>query len=435
MKSTAWMWSKMIFLGIMLFLSTIAFAEGKTYNSPENKADTASLLPNGKQTHSIASFPKIPSLPFSQRFIHRFGAEAWPGYILPTNLFLRGDNETEKPIRSSYSMHLKYSFQSYPNSYTDRIYGGVYQGVGLAYHTFGNRRELGEPIAFYLFQGARIVRFTPRLSFNYEWNFGVSFGWKPYDERNNFYNRAIGSKTNAYINTNFYLNWTLSPDWDLSTGLTLTHFSNGNTKFPNAGLNTVGLKIGVVHKFNVQENPFSKTTYQPLIPKFPRHISYDLVFFGSWRRKGVIAGDQQVASPEAYTVWGFNFAPMYNIGYKFRTGISLDGVYDGSANVYTTEGYQQGFFKPSLHKQLALGLSGRAEFVMPYFTVNLGIGANILHGGGDLKGLYQVLALKIEVTRNSFLHIGYNLQNFHTPNFLMLGIGFRFHNKHPSFQR
>ena len=26
---------------------------------------------------------------------------------------------------------------------------------------------------------------------------------------------------------------------------------------------------------------------------------------------------------------------MYNLGYKFRFGASLDGVYDGSANVYT----------------------------------------------------------------------------------------------------
>ena len=25
---------------------------------------------------------------------------------------------------------------------------------------------------------------------------------------------------------------------------------------------------------------------------------------------------------------------MYNFGYKFRAGLSLDGIYDGSANVY-----------------------------------------------------------------------------------------------------
>lgn len=29
------------------------------------------------------------------------------------------------------------------------------------------------------------------------------------------------------------------------------------------------------------------------------------------------------------------------------------------------------------------------------------------------------------------LHIGYNLQDFQTPNYLMLGLGFRFNNKYP----
>lgn len=92
-------------------------------------------------------------------------------------------------------------------------------------------------------------------------------------------------------------------------------------------------------------------------------------------------------------------------------------------------------YKPSLHKQLALGISGRAEYVMPYFTVGVGIGANVLHGGGDHKGIYQVLTLKVELTRSSYLHVGYNLKNFSDPNYLMLGIGFRFNNKYPTFHR
>ncbi len=176
--------------------------------------------------------------------------------------------------------------------------------------------------------------------------------------------------------------------------------------------------------------------YQSPVPKFPRHISYDLVLFGSWRRKGVTIGEgQMVASPETYPVLGFNFAPMYNFGYKFRAGISLDGVYDGSANVYSPDGYGDELLKPSAGKQLALGVSGRAEYVMPYFTVGIGLGTNVIHAGGDLKSFYQILALKIEVTRNSFLHIGYNLQDFHDPNYLMLGFGFRFNNKYPTFHR
>ena len=377
------------------------------------------------------------------RFIHRFGVEARPQYVFPTNPFLQGENERWTPIQTSFAAHLKYSFKFRPNTCADRIYGGAYQGFGISATTFGDKRQLGDPVTFYLFQGARIVQFNPRLSLNYEWNFGISAGWQPYDNDYNSYNGAVGSRMNAYINAGIYLNWAFSRYFDLIIGGDATHFSNGNTKFPNAGVNTTGAKIGIVYNINRDENDLTKSLYRPLIPRFPRHISYDLVLFGSWRRKGVYVDEnRQIASPGSYPVAGFNFAPMYNLSYKFRFGVSLDGVYDGSANIrtyiedYIVDSSGNGtvpprmFVKPGIQHQLALGFSGRAEYVMPYFTIGIGMGTNVV-GRGDLKGFYQILALKIGVTRNSFLHIGYNLQNFQTPNYLMLGLGFRFHNKYP----
>lgn len=363
-------------------------------------------------------------------FIHRIGIEARPQYVFPTNPFLQGENERWQPIQTSFSAHLKYSFKFRPNTCADCIYGGAYQGVGASITTFGDKKQLGDPFTLYVFQGARIAQFNPRLSINYEWNFGISTGWQPYDNNYNSYNGAVGSRMNAYINAGIYLNWAFSRYFDLIIGGDFTHYSNGNTKFPNAGVNTTGAKIGLVYNINRTEYDLTKNMFCPAISRFPRHISYDLVFFGSWRRKGVFVGEKQVASPGSYPVAGFTFAPMYNLGYKFRVGASLDGVYDGSANVYTEDVPPRQFLKPDIQHQLALGLSGRAEYVMPYFTIGIGMGANVI-GRGDLRGFYQILALKIDVTRSSFLHIGYNLQNFKTPNYLMLGLGFRFHNKYP----
>lgn len=384
--------------------------------------------------YSFAGSTEIHSFLPGKRFIHKIGLEGRPGLIFRENPFLKGENENQRPIKYAFSGHLKYAFQPQTNTLIDRIFGSPYQGVGLAYYTFGEKESLGNPIAFYLFQGARIARICPWLSLNYEWNFGLSAGWKPHDYNHNYYNTIIGSRVNAYINTNIHLSWMLSRQFDLTTGVTLTHFSNGNTKFPNAGLNTIGLKAGLIYNFNRQNNSSVENEFRPRIPKYPRHLSYDLVLFGAWRRKGVDYGDEQIASPHTYPVLGFNFAPMYNTGYRFRLGVSVDGFYDGSANVYVEDhiiGTNPPIVKPPLHEQLALGLSGRTEYVMPYFSVNMGIGVNLLHGGGDLKALYQILALKIEVTRQSFIHIGYCLHNFDTPAFLMLGIGFRFNHKYP----
>ena len=343
-------------------------------------------------------------------------------------------------IEALFSERRNSPFRFRPGSPADRTYGGVYQGFGIAYYDFANPQELGNPVAAYLFQGARIARLSRRLSLDYEWNFGLSFGWKPYDRDDNRLNTMMGSKINAFLNVNFFLRWMLTRELDLTFGPTLTHFSNGNTKFPNAGVNTTGAKIGLVYNFNREEADLTKSLVHPYVPRFPRHVSYDLVLFGSWRRKGVYVGEKQIASPGSYPVAGFNFAPMYNLNYKLRFGVSLDGVYDGSANVYTEDAlveYDAGsgssrrkFLVPGIQNQLALGLSGRAEYVMPFFTIGVGLGTNVL-GRGDLRGLYQVFALKINVTRSSFLHIGYNLQDFQTPNYLMLGLGFRFNNKYP----
>jgi len=374
----------------------------------------------------------------SSRLIHQIGVEVRPGYIFPTNDFLRGLNDKDKAINNSFSSHLRYSFQFHPQTLVGKIYSKPYQGIGLAYFSFGERTMLGSPVALYVFQGARLAQLAPRVSLNYEWNFGLAFGWKPYDIMNNSLNMVIGSKTNAYLNAGLHLKWMLSKYIDLTTGATLNHFSNGNTNFPNAGLNTLDFKVGLVYNFNREENQLSKLLYTPPVPTFHRHISYDIVLFGSWRRKGVQTGDQKVASPKKYGVAGFNFTPMYNFGYRFRAGLSLDGIYDRSANVYTEDyivGTQQQFYTPSLSKQLALGVSGRAEYVMPYFTVGVGLGVNVLHRGGDFKVIYQTLSLKAEVTRNSFLHIGYCLNDFHDPSYLMLGIGYRFNNKTIQFHR
>jgi hypothetical protein len=394
----------------------------------------------------------MPDTISTHGFIHRIGVEERPQYVFPTNNFFKGGNEVSSwdPIRHAQAIHLRYSFQFRPGSCASRIYGAAYQGAGVALSSFGNAKEIGTPILFYLFQGARIARFTSRLSLNYEWNFGLSTGWHPYDALENAANTAVGSRINAYLNAAVYFNWSFATHFDLVLGADLTHFSNGNTKFPNAGVNTTGAKIGLVYNFNRNADELLSSASHAFSHHFPKHISYDLLLFGSWRRKGVYVDDnKQVASPSAYPVAGFNFAPMYNLTYKFRFGLSFDGVYDGSANVYAKDPgsekipsahhehsepprqdneYQ--FLRPAFGKQVALGISGRFEYVMPYFTINAGMGLNVL-GRGDLKGWYQVLALKIRLTRSSFLHVGYNLQNFKTPNYLMLGIGYRFHNKYP----
>lgn len=368
----------------------------------------------------------------SPRYLHHIEADIRPAYIFHTHPFLKGHNDNNRVFRNALSAHLKYAFRFAPHTLTARAYGHPYQGIGLGYYTFDEPDYLGSPLAAYLFQGAPVCRIAPWLTLNYEWNFGLSFGWQPYNASWNSDNRVIGSRLNAYMNVNVFFNWWLSKRIDLTTGVSLTHFSNGNTKVPNAGLNTIALKLGVIYKLNgTAVNSNQEQAFLPEIPVFKPHISYDATLFGSWRRRSFIEGDKGLASPDTYSVFGFNFAPMYNFCYRFRGGLSLDGVYDQSADL-KHEG--SSFVESSFNRQIALGLSVRAEYVMPFFTIGMGYGRNVLCGSADMRNWYQMLSLKIATTRSSYLHVGYNLRDFKEPNFLMLGIGYRFNNRTPSLR-
>ncbi len=372
-------------------------------------------------------------IPFT-KFSHHFSAEVRPAYVFPTSPFYKSEIAKDALTDQAISGHLRYSFALPKGSLGNQIFSNTQQGIGLSVFSFGNDRELGTPIASYLFQNAEIVRFSQLSSLHYEWNFGLSSGWRPYDPLNNPMNMVIGSKVNAYINLGLFFKWRLNQQWNLMTGADFTHFSNGNTEYPNAGINMVGAKLGIAYNLKAHEAEEEQRVEKAFVPAFPKHVSYDLVLFGSWRRKGVEFGNTQVASPDKYPVVGAYFAPMYNLGYRLRTGVSLDMLYDGSGNVFTEDyivGTAQPFYKPHWQEQLALGLSGRADFTMPIFTISVGVGTHILHRGGDFSGTYQSLALKTKISRSTFLHIGYSVKDFRDPNYLMLGIGYRFHNKTP----
>lgn len=365
------------------------------------------------------------------RWWHSLSAEFRGGRLVPTASFFSGDNASGRAMRHYAAWHLRYAFAAPSGSSDDRLYGGAYQGLGIARYRFGNRRELGDPFAAYLFQGARIVRLAPTLSLDYEWNFGLSWGWRPYRPSSNPYNYVIGSRVNAYLNASFLLSWRVASRWRLWLGLDLAHFSNGNTRLPNAGLNVVGAKLGLSCLLSTPGR-LPVASGEPL-PSFRRHFSYDIVFFGSWRRKLYEDYDGWHLSPKAYGVLGTGLSAMWNPARKLRAGAAFDVVYDASANEFyahdpsasRSDVASDGFIKPPLSAKVAIGLSARLEYVMPYFTVGIGLGANVLHRGGELNTFYQLLYLKMDIARPFFLHVGYRLQEFDTPSHLMLGFGFR----------
>lgn len=342
---------------------------------------------------------------------HHIGVNIRPSYNMPTHGFYRGWNPLDKPLRTGGSAHLQYSF-SLPGSMT-------YQGIGLGAQTFLCTELVGTPTSLYIFQGVRLLQPTPELSVGYEWNFGLSYGWKP----NGI---VLSSKSNAYINVGILFNYKFNQHWTLTAGPEYTHYSNGDTSFPNGGANSLNFRIGAVRTF-------SKTTEVPEYIKRqaePRKkdLTYDLTIFGSWRAdRGQLDGSLELIN-DAFVVAGVNFNPLYHIGQHLAFGPALDLLYDSSANLRMHRSEKDGpvSYEPApLKERCAAGISIRGEVGMPFFSVNVGLGYNVLYSGKELNCLYGMFNLKTSLTERIYLNIGYRLSSVLYSHNMMFGLGYR----------
>lgn len=335
--------------------------------------------------------------------------------------------ENEVKTRMGTSLHLKYGFTFSPESSYRRLYPDSWQGIGTGINFFGNTKGIGNPIDFYLFQGAPIWKLNDKLSAYYEWNFGMSFGWKPCNGETAHSNLIVGSRMNAYINLGVGLKWHLNDNFDFTAGLDVSHFSNGNTSFPNPGVNMAGIKVGVTHSFGKESE---RRQIEPDSIFAGKKLGFDLTLYGAWRRRVYRGGETPVLLNGYFAVAGINFAPMWRISNTFRAGASADFQWDESTNL--KRHYVSGettddiiFTRPSFISQVCVGLSGRAELVMPIFSVNVGMGYNFI-GPEETRATYQLANLKIRLVDGLFLNIGYQLLNFQKQNNLMLGLGYSF---------
>lgn len=365
-------------------------------------------------------------------------------HVFPATDFFRGENFHYKEIPTTYAPHFQLSFRFSENSKMGRLFPHAYQGIGVGLHRFPYGRqtrtgmgydpsidpyrnqghELGSPVSVYLFQGSRIARLSQRLSLDYEWNFGASFGWQPYDEKWNYNNTVVGSRVNAYMNLGFMLNYRIAREWNLTAGIDLAHFSNGNTRYPNKGVNTMGLRIGIAHDFKPVDE--DKKGENPVINK---HLSWDIMAYAAARCYAFMIDDQPCILPGNYLVMGLSGGPMWNFSKYFRAGASIDAQFDDGANIsrhfayYDTDDRPR-FYRPPLCERLTVGMALHAEFRMNIFAINVSLGHSLL-GRYEQEGFYQTLALKTFLTPHFYLNTGYRLHSFREPNNLMMGVGVR----------
>lgn len=356
------------------------------------------------------------------------GKFAW-GQVLKTNDFVKGDHTVD----FYWNAALKFGVSSVGNRWEDIAYGMPYYGLALEITDFGRKRDLGRPIALYLLQGATIANLSPGLDLKYEWNLGVSTGWKSYDPFDNPYNVAIGSETNVHVGYNAYLNWSAGRGTDLRFGLGLSHNSNGASKLPNSGLNNAMLFVEAAYNFNRKT---VRNEYDPSLipPPFEKHTASEVLFTITSRQTQIDTTGTNMPSrylDRKFKVFGFNYAFLIAPGYRYRYGASLDMLYDESSGVTASRELnpRDGRYYDRVHlgkprDRFSMGISARGEAVLPGYTIFANLGLQAIHGNKQDSRFYQIMGVKIYLKENFFGTFGIRATKFSQASYLFWSLGY-----------
>ena len=379
---------------------------------------------SAQNTDAVRFFDDEQNRRQRDRFI---GLRMNSGTILPTDEFT---STFDTPYYQSLS--LRFGFRSTGNNWQDFAFGMPYLGFGLYVADFPTKREVfGNPIALYMFHGGKILNFTRRWSWHYEWHLGMAFNWNYFDPIDNPQNIVIGSSTTAYASINTYTRFRITPRLDVNAGIGFSHFSNGAHRLPNRGMNLITPFVELAYSLDNRERTIVQAT--PIAPpvRFEPRIDYDFKFTLSSRQ---IAVDTiNIGSRyfnHNFPVLGFSFTPLVVPNFRYKYGLSLDVVYDQSSNARAWREWYNGQLHDRVRlapfgERFAVGLSVRGEITMPTYTFFANIGYNFIRHTNEPR-TYQIIGIKIYPREELFATFGVRATQFSRAQYLYWSLGYTF---------
>ncbi len=168
---------------------------------------------------------------------------------------------------------------------------------------------------------------------------GLNIASKPYDEKTNASNPAFSSPINGYLGLGISTYFKVTNTTYVFANATYSHFSNGNTRNPNYGLNYPHLGIGVDYNFNTTSKPIGNTLFQK------EKWRFDL---------GVFASNKSIPILPQLRFWAYGAL----VQASYRTGpinawtIALEGFRDHSMRMSVDSNI---FY---LNKEVSINLGG-----------------------------------------------------------------------------
>lgn len=336
------------------------------------------------------------------------------GELLKTNDFVKGLNKKGIPINDFTASDLRIGWQTRGTQQWHHLLKLPYYGIGFYNGLFSLKEEIGHPTALYFFFGGP---FSSKLksSFDYEFGFGLSSNWKPYDEIKNPFNLAIGSYRNAFIDFKLGYSWYLGKKLSLNTGIRASHFSNGALRHPNSGINLAALYIGFRYDFISREDIFNS------IPSSEQDTPAEEINIA------IVLGKRSVDNTATRNI---KFVSLKSISLEylkptkgvFKYGFGLDVGIDENRWITVDENSIE---LSDRKDQFFLGIAPIGQFRTNRVALHAGFGLELLSGGKFIKNqFYQRIGLRYYFTKQLFSEIAIKATNFSKADYIEWSLGF-----------
>lgn len=286
-------------------------------------------------------------------------------------------------------------------------------GGALWYADLANPQVLGKAVAAYPYMNFHLYH-GKNFYLNYRFGLGLGYITKPFDYIENYKNIAIGSHMNATLNMFYELKWMIRKKFSFTTGIGLTHFSNGAFKTPNYGINIPSIFAGVAYYLPHSENSIADISWKDVKEK---RTELRLLFAGGMKEIYPPIGDQ-------YGVFMLSLNYVKALNYKRELAAGLDVFLDYSDKRSVK---RKGMPLNSDFGILKPGLYAGHNFVFSRLHLLLHLGYYLYAKDKSDGMIYSRFGLEYDLSYKFFAHLALKT-HFAKADFVEWGIGYKIKN-------
>ncbi|MBI5914706.1 MAG: acyloxyacyl hydrolase [Bacteroidetes bacterium] len=340
--------------------------------------------------------------------------------------FFTSIDEEGNVFKATKAFSIEYGWQMLGEKEWHQTCKYPHLGIGVQYLRVMKRDELGHPVSVYGFYNGNYLwsnnfQFTNRLAA------GLAYGFTAYNPNDLKPNDLISTKVNAFVELGTGFAIRLSDFLFIEPGFRFTHFSNGNIREPQKGINIVSYNIGARSILG------SIPTVPKKIPVSEcQHRHEVLAFLGMATRQLEFKEKYSKLPHETY---GLNYLMAnlhlgynYEMNHRLKLGGGVDIIHDG------TNGQQEVAKSGIPHKSdvpfhdkmgLSVFIGGESAIDRLSIVTSLGYMVAQTRFEDSSPAFEQRLGFKYHFYRNVFAGVNVRAYNFRAAKAFEFNIGMR----------